>query len=118
MNRIKATLLKKVGGIKENMSAFLTAVGAAAIPLAIIFVVEIPGAYSFTSIWGWIALALFTFGAVVIYKAWKVTKEEEKNRLREAKTSLYVITSIAKKLDVDMDDLAENLKRYLDKDDK
>lgn len=102
------------------MSAFLTAIGAMAIPLAIVFVIEIPGAYSFSSIWSWIALALFVFGALVIYRAWKITKEEEKQRqeeqkqrLRESVYLISIIAEIANKMGIDMQETIVTLERKL-----
>jgi len=121
MTNFKTILLRiNVGRIKVNMSAFLTAIGAMAIPLAIVFVIEIPGAYSFSSIWSWIALALFVFGALVIYRAWKITKEEEKQRqeeqkqrLRESVYLISIIAEIANKMGIDMQETIVTLERKL-----
>ncbi|MDD4876582.1 MAG: hypothetical protein PHQ86_05605 [Dehalococcoidales bacterium] len=113
MNKIKTALLKIVGGIKDNMSAFLTAIGSALIPLSIVLAIEIPGAFSFSSVWGWIALALMIIGIAIIYRAWKTTTEEEKQRRKESITNIALITGIADKLVVNINEVIKTLEKKL-----
>ena len=94
------------------MAAYWTAIGAMLIPLAVVLVVEIPNAFSFSSVWSWIALGLIAFGVASILIGWSKTLAEERQRRREGKTFLLVLASIAQKLGVDIDDLVEKTERF------
>jgi len=94
------------------MATYWTAIGAMAIPLAVILLVEIPN--SFTSFWSWIALGLIVFGIASIIVGWAKTVAEEKQRRREGITSLYMLASIAEKLGVNMNEAIKKLKETID----
>ena len=114
MARVAAFLRRLIGRVKDNMSAFLTAIGSALIPLAVVLVVEVPGASSLSSVWGWVALILIIIGIAIIYRAWRETVREEKQRRREGKVTLFVLGSIAEKLGIDMDNAVKKVARLVE----
>ena len=111
MSKFKTTLLRIIGRVKKIVT-WWTTIGAMAIPLAIVLLLEAPNGFS--SFWSWIALALMMFGAASIIFGWKNTLAEEKQRRREGIVSLYVLSSIAEKLGVDVDKAVKKLKELVD----
>jgi len=71
MTKIKTSLKKLIGRIKENMSAFYTSVGAIAVPSA--FVVY---AVNFSN--KWFAIGLLIIGAVALFMAIRSIRQEER----------------------------------------
>lgn len=114
MIRVRDSLKRLIRGVKDNMSAFLTAIGSALIPLAVVLVVEIPGASSLSSVWSWVALVLIIIGIAIIHRAWRETAREEQQRRKEGKVTLYVLASIAEKLGVDMDDAVKKVEKRVE----
>lgn len=107
MTKFKTILLGIVGRIKK-MATYWTAIGAMAIPLAVIILIEAPNGFS--SFWSWIALCLIVLGIISILVGWKNTLAEEKQRRREGIVSLYVLASIAEKLGVNIDEAIEKVR--------
>jgi fatty acid desaturase len=93
-------------------STFWPAIGAMAIPLAVVLLLAIPD--SFSSFWGWVALGLILFGVISVIIGWVQTVSEEKQRRREGIVSLYVLTSIAQKLGVDVEEAVKKIKELVD----
>lgn len=93
-------------------SAFWTVIGAMAIPLAVVLLLAVPNGFS--SFWSWIALGLILFGVISILVGWAQTIAEEKQRRREGIVSLYVLTSIAEKLGVNIEEAIKKIKEVVD----
>lgn len=90
------------------MSSWWTAIGAMLVPLGVILVLEAPSEY-----WDWVALCLIIGGFISFIFGWKKALADEKQKRKEGIVFLYILTSIAEKLGVNVDDAVNKLKEIV-----
>lgn len=111
MARLLALLKKLVRRLWE-MGAFLTAIGAALIPLGVILILEAPSESS--PIVGQVGLGVILLGVVLILFGCVKIIAEGKQRRREGMVLLGVLTGIADKLGVNIDEVLKTVRRKID----
>ena len=124
MIRFKATLLKIVGRIKMK-SGYWTAVGAILIPSAMVWILEAPDNWSPLLVWI-PALILALCGFLYLHKGWmdiiaegrqrekemKAVEKREKQRRRESRATLLVLSYISRRHPMSMPRVDRILKRW------
>jgi len=63
----------------------------------------------------WIGIGLIFLGIAALILGWRYVIREERQRRNEGKVFLYVLTSIAEKLGVDIDDAVKKLERVINR---